>query len=174
MDESGFSLQPSVPYAWQKRGQRLSIGCKRDKRRLNVLGVLGLNGRLFAYYNTKPIDSAFVEASLADFFTQSPSAKPVVVILDNAPIHHSKSFKERFGKYEQQDCYVFYLPRYSPHLNLIEHLWHRMKYQWLLKSDYASWKKLKQKITEILSNFGQDYQLSFHKFVNNKIKHNFA
>ncbi len=38
LDESGFSLIPSVPYAWQNIGEYLTINSRRS-RRLNVLGI---------------------------------------------------------------------------------------------------------------------------------------
>ncbi|WP_367235056.1 transposase [Sulfurimonas sp.] len=41
-DESGFNLNPNLPYAWNKIGETLSIPSKRSGN-LNVLGSLNKN-----------------------------------------------------------------------------------------------------------------------------------
>ncbi|KOR27180.1 transposase, partial [Achromatium sp. WMS3] len=38
-DESGFSLEPGVPYAWQPTGETIEIPSSKSKR-LNVLGFI--------------------------------------------------------------------------------------------------------------------------------------
>ena len=52
--------------------------------------------------------------------------KKTVVILDNSPIHRSKKFKAKIAEWEEQDVFIFFLPPYSPELNLIEILWRRI------------------------------------------------
>jgi hypothetical protein len=48
-DESGFNLNPNIPYAWSKIGQTLFIAGKRSQN-LNVLGFLNTkNSDLFSY-----------------------------------------------------------------------------------------------------------------------------
>ena len=43
-----------------------------------------------------------------------------MVVLDNARVHTSKAFQERREAWEKRGLFIFYLPPYSPHLNLIE------------------------------------------------------
>jgi hypothetical protein len=43
-----------------------------------------------------------------------------VVILDNSFIHRSKKFKAKMKEWEEQEVLIFFLPPYSPELNLIE------------------------------------------------------
>src|SRR5450631_101130 len=38
-DESGFTLEPCVPYAWQPRGETIEVPCAKSKQ-LNVLGFV--------------------------------------------------------------------------------------------------------------------------------------
>lgn len=45
-DESGFCLQPPLPYLWQPKGKTLSLPAKAHARRLNVLGFLSKDCRL--------------------------------------------------------------------------------------------------------------------------------
>ena len=47
-DAAGFTLTPSVPYAWQQCGQTLEISSEHSPR-LNVLGFLNLTGAFQSY-----------------------------------------------------------------------------------------------------------------------------
>jgi transposase len=55
----------------------------------------------------------------------------------------------------------FAKPKYSPHLNLIETLWRKMKYNWLKPGDYSSWEALKKAIDDILNSVGKDLKIKF-------------
>jgi hypothetical protein len=44
-----------------------------------------------------------------DDFAQQIKQKTVVV-LDNAPIHHSDEFQEQIAIWEEQDLFIFFLP----------------------------------------------------------------
>ncbi len=87
--------------------------------------------------------------------------KKTVVILDNAPIHKSKKFKAKIEEWRKQDLLIFFLPAYSPELNLIEILWRRIKYQWLSFTAYSSFQNLKENLQSVLLNFGKKYDIIF-------------
>ena len=75
-----------------------------------------------------------INATNADFIIQciddfvSKIEKPTVIILDNAPIHRAHKMLAKRKEWENKDLFVFFLPRYSPHLNRIETLWRKVKY----------------------------------------------
>jgi len=144
-DESGFTMQPYIPYAWQKKGITQRRFARRRKNRLNVFGLMSLSGQLTVYHSEANLDGAFIKNSLDDF-TQKPHTKPYVIVLDNGPIHHAKAVKNEFENWENLGLSIFYLPTYSPHLNPIEILWRFCKYKWLNKTHYKSWSKLKKAI----------------------------
>jgi hypothetical protein len=91
-DESGFSMEPCIPYGWQPPGEYVRITPVGGKR-LNVFGLLSRNNELHAYTIDKNIDSEAVIAFLDDF--AKTITKKTVVVLDNASIHHSKKFNEK-------------------------------------------------------------------------------
>jgi transposase len=45
---------------------------------------------------------------------------PRGVLVDNGSVHTSEAFQEEIPKREKQGLSIFYLPEYSPELNLIE------------------------------------------------------
>jgi transposase len=66
-DESGFSLDPVVPYAWQPIGETIEISAARSKR-LNVLGFLNADkNRLVPFSFECNINTGVVVACFNEF-----------------------------------------------------------------------------------------------------------
>ncbi|MFB5166085.1 transposase [Parageobacillus toebii] len=70
--------------------------------------------------------------NLSSAFYKTYQGKYVLLVLDNARIHHAKQVQEFLRKHEEQIMF-FFLPPYSPHLNPIERLW-----KWLKESGIAN------------------------------------
>jgi transposase len=64
-------------------------------------------------------------------------------------------------EWEEQDVLIFFLPPYSPELNLIEILWRRIKYQWIPFDAYLSFQNLKERLSFVLNNVGKQYDIIF-------------
>jgi len=128
LDEAGFSLIPSVPYAWQNIGEYLTINSQRS-RRLNVLGILNRNNDLKSYVSEQSINSDVVIACIDAFFPQVD--KPTVIVVDQSSIHMSDAILDKLSEWQSRNITIFVLPSYSPQLNLIEILWRFMKYEWI-------------------------------------------
>jgi transposase len=157
-DESGFSLTPEVPYAWQAVGQTIEIPSSRSKR-LNVLGFYNKHQDFQATTVSGYVDSEIVIACF-DQFCRTINKKTVVLV-DNASIHTSDKFKGKLGEWKENGLSVKYLPTYSPELNLIEIVWRFIKYSWLPLSAYLSFKNLKNELQKVLDGIGSEYQITF-------------
>jgi transposase len=123
-DESGFCLTPPIPYAWQAIGETIELP-SGDKRRLNVVGFLSRKQQLHAWTFEASINSAGVIACLDAFCKTIP--KKTVVVIDNASFHTSQAVDDTLSEWEAKGLTLFFLPTYSPELNLIEILWRFMK-----------------------------------------------
>ncbi|WP_291598695.1 transposase [Bacteroides sp.] len=53
------------------------------------------------------------------------------MVLDNASVHRNKKIKELRSLWEQRGLFIFYLPPYSPQLNIAETLWRILKGKWI-------------------------------------------
>ena len=157
-DESGFSLEPSLAYGWQPKAEYVRIAPKKSKR-LNVFGLLSRDSHLQAYSCEQAMNGALIIAFLDDFAKQTK--QKTVVVLDNATIHHSEAFEEKIEEWQEQDLHIFFLPTYSPHLNLIETLWRKIKYEWLKPHHYQSWDTLCQAVEDILLQVGTGFKIDF-------------
>jgi len=157
-DESGFCLVPYVPYAWQESGETISIESTQSKR-LNVLGFMNKRNELEAYTFEGVVDSEIVIRCLDEFCAVLQG--PTVVVMDNASIHTSESFQDQLSRWEKSGLDIFYLPKYSPELNLIENLWRFMKYEWIEFWAYNSWHHLVTYVEDVIKNFGAKYKINF-------------
>lgn len=173
-DETGITLQPYVPYGWQRPGHQVQILCRTKSKRVNLFGLMRLDNQLTVYHSEQSLTGEFIVKSLNDFIGKG-HAKPVVIVLDNGPIHRCQAVYDQQPGWEEQDVYLFFLPTYSPHLNPIEILWRFIKYRWLQKLHYSSWSRLKKAVFAIIRSFGQEYRINFENLVNkNKMKLNSA
>lgn len=148
-----------IARAWQFRGEEIRLLPEKGKR-ISVFGLLKTDceGRFWTSETT--IKTDFVIDCLEEWLTER-GEKPRVLVLDNARIHRSKKMQAKLAEWEERGFYIFNLPPYSPHLNIIEILWRRMKYEWLKPEDYLSFESLIKAIKETLSNLGTQYKINF-------------
>lgn len=158
-DESGFSLLPVVPYAWQAPGERIALKTGSHHRRLNVVGFFRRNHAFTPFLAEGSVCKETVEACI-DAFAET-LAKPTVLVLDNASIHTAGVIEQARTRWQAKGLRLFYLPSYAPELNLIERLWQEIKYRWLPFSAYESWDHLKAAVEEVLLGVGEKYRITF-------------
>ena len=164
-DESGVSLEPCVPYAWQFADERASMPAAKGGG-VNCFALLSRDCRCVAQTTTGSITGDFVAEQL-DRLSLCLST-PTVVVLDNAPIHHGKAMRQRRDAWQERGLYVFYLPTYSPQLNIAEVLWRKLKYEWLQPEDYADKETLHYQVWLALKAVGQSLTINFSPFRQNE------
>ncbi len=160
-DETGISELAYVPYGWQERGENLAISASHGKQ-INCFGILSRDNKLFSKTTIGSINADFI----VDFFEEFSFkiSKQTVVVLDNARIHLAQKVKERFKYWQDRGLFIFYLPPYSPHLNIIERLWKELKSRWLKPDDYLSFDNLRYATLDCLKNVGTNLKINFSKY----------
>ena len=158
-DESGFCLTSAIPYGWQFPGEHVATQ-PRHSQRFNVLGLFNATtNELHTAARETSVDAAFVIDTLDAWV--ATRTRPTVLVLDNARLHHAATFQARLQDWEDRDVHIFYLPTYSPHLNKIETLWRKVKYEWLRPEAYADFKTLKTAVWHILDRVGLQFTIQF-------------
>lgn len=159
VDESGFCLQPYVPYLWQRKGQTVGLPAQAHSRRLSVLGFLSRQGNLCSFPTQEKLTAQFVVERI-EVLLLSVSC-PTVLVLDNATVHRSKLVQAKRPEWKRKGLRLLFLPPYSPHLNKIEVLWRQVKYRWLCPEAYTDFETLCRSVNDILAQVGAKYQISF-------------
>ena len=135
-DESHVCTEGYVPYGWQFRDEDVHIPSQKIAR-LNIFGMTTRDNRYEGFTSRGSITAE----KLSDFLDRmslQPRKRNTVVVLDNASIHRSKLVKELRPIWESRGLFLFYLPPYSPHLNIVETLWRILKGKWIRPQDYES------------------------------------
>ncbi len=126
---------------------------------LNCFGLLSRSNQ--CHFKTTP--STITRAFVFDYLEQLSFRikKLTVIVLDNASVHTAKIIQDRPKVWEERGLVLFYLPKHSPHLNLIEILWPMLKYLWLKPEDYAEEQLLFYKTTQALAAVGTSLRINF-------------
>lgn len=158
LDQSGFSLMPYIPYGWQEKNETIIIKSRTGKR-INVIGLMNRKNELDYEIIKHSVNSKDVIKFLDNF--SHKLNKKTVVVLDQASIHTSDNFIDKLEEWKQKSLEIFWLPTYSPKLNLIEILWKFIKYEWIDIEAYSSQKSLVKYLKKVLDNFGREYVINF-------------
>ena len=160
-DESRVCLEPCVPYGWQFTGEDVFMPSSKGPG-LNCFALLSRANDLLFETTRQRVTSEFIVEQLErlSFAVQ----KVTVVVLDNARVHTSRQVQERRPFWQQRGLLIFYLPPYSPHLNIAERLWRKLKYEWLQPADYATTDGLFYQVRQALAAVGKGLKIRFSDF----------
>ena len=160
-DESRVSLQPCVPYAWQFGDEEVFMPSDKGVG-VNCFALLSRANDCRFVTTKSTIDATFMVEQLEtlSFSLQ----RQTVVVLDNASAHVAKRVQERRAFWQDRGLFLFYLPPYSPHLNIVEVLWRKLKYQWLRPQDYLESQTLFYQVHQALAAVGTLLKIHFATF----------
>ena len=159
MDQTGVSLTPVVPYAWQPIGKQVPLACQPSQN-LTVIGFMSKACRFHGFRFEGAATAKVIICCIEEFI--ETITKPAVVILDNASIHTAKIVQAKHEEWKQQGLTLYFIPPYSPELNLIERLWLELKYRWLDHPSYfQSLNELRTALDETLAMIGKKYLITF-------------
>ena len=153
-DEATFSLVAEVPYGWQPIGERTEIELSGKRQAIHVLAIDNeSNHTTTAFLHRGSINGDTVISCIDDFAKHI--RKLTVLVLDNATPHTCKKLLSHIDEWEQRGLILYPLPSYSPELNLIEHLWKKVKYTQLPITAWKTVQTLCQHLTNIFNETGR-------------------
>ncbi|NDV84993.1 IS630 family transposase [Bacteroides sp. 51] len=157
-DESHVCTEGYVPYGWQFPGENIYIPSERAKR-LNIFGMTSRDNSFEGFCTSEPIDAT----KIADFLEQLSFGldKKTFVVLDNASVHRNTIIRQRRPIWEKRGLFIFYIPPYSPHLNIIETLWRVMKGKWIRPQDYTCADTLFYATNRVLAAIGKGLRINY-------------
>jgi transposase len=134
-DESHVCTGGYVPYGWQLPGEQVCIPSQRAAR-LNILGMIDCKNHYEGFTTMESITTDKV-VSFLDAFSYRVY-KDTFIVLDNATVHRNHKIRELHPVWEKRGLFLFYLPPYSPHLNIAGTLWRILKGKWIRPQDYMN------------------------------------
>lgn len=163
-DESHVCTQGYVPYGWKLPWVDVHVPAQKG-RRLNIFGMISRDNRYHGFTTEESINAdKFI--SFIDSFSLSIKKKTFVVLY-NSTVHRNKKINDLRAIWEERGLYIFFLPSYSPELNIAETLWRVLKTKWLLPADYVSADYLFYAATMALANVGTMESIAFSPFYHN-------
>jgi transposase len=160
-DEASVSLTPCLPYAWQFKDEEVSMPSEQGKG-VNCFALLSRDHRTVIETTAQTLTSQFLFEQFERF--SIGLKKLSVIVLDNAAVHRGRIIKERLAIWQQRGLYLFYLPRYLPHLKIVETLWRKLKYEWLAAKDYETRDTLCYAVRLALKSVGTSLRINFSGF----------
>ncbi len=160
-DAARVSMNAVVPYGWQGADEDVFMPSTPGAG-INCFAVLTRTNWCQFATTRHSITSQFVLEQV-EHLSMSVS-KLTVLVLDNAPVHTAKLIQERRAAWAARGLYVLYLPRYAPHLNIVERLWRKLKYEWLAPKDYETTEGLCYTVRQALAAVGTRLWINFSRF----------
>jgi transposase len=133
-DESEALTHPYLAHCWAERGADLRVEAPGRAEKRALLGVLDHARRELIVITSATKRSGDVAGLLGRLdrdYAPRPgrASRPVVLVLDNGPIHTSRATREALG--ERPWLRVEWLPSYAPELSDIERSWRDLKRHYL-------------------------------------------
>jgi transposase len=130
-DESEALTHPYLAHVWAKKGADLRIPAPGQSAKVAMLGVLDWARRELIVQTSRTKRSSDFIALLEEIDRRygpklGVALQPLVLVLDNGPIHTSKASRAALAE-RAHWLTVEWLPKYAPELNDIEGLWRDLK-----------------------------------------------
>jgi len=170
-DESEALTHPYLARAWARRGADLRVPAPGQAKKIAIMGSLDWARRkLIVTTSRSKRGSDFIThlQELDRLYGPRPGrpAKPVVIVLDNGPIHVSQATRAALAE-RAHWLTVQWLPKYAPELNDIEIVWGDLKARHLAHQTFADLLSLDNAIHHAVTVLNS--QRTRHPLVNQRI-----
>src|SRR3954447_1207834 len=130
-DESEALTHPYLAHVWAKKGADLRVPAPGQSAKVAMLGGLDWTRRKLIVRTSRTKRSSDFIALLEEIDRRygpklGAALKPIVLVLDNGPIHTSKASRAALAE-RAHWLRVEWLPKSAPELNDIEGLWRDLK-----------------------------------------------
>jgi transposase len=126
VDESTIGWLPVLVACWMKKGSQKRIPTPGQQQWRHIFGAYNWVTDEVVYLICEKRTSDNFIAFLDHLVQQHSRERPLVIVLDNGPIHRSKATQAAFALLENELLPLF-LPKYCSQLNPIERFWKHLK-----------------------------------------------
>src|SRR3954469_14184249 len=159
LDEAEALTHPYLARCWARRGVDLRIEAPGQAKKRAMLGAFDpVHRRLLVHTSATKRSTDFVALldQLGAAYGTAERARPLVVVLDNGPIHRSKLTTKALA--ERPWLTLEWLPKYAPELNDIERCWRDLKQHQLANRTFADANALERAIPDAVARLNHERQ----------------
>ena len=159
-DESEALTHPYLAHTWAERGADLRVQAPGQARKVAMLGVLDAATREVLVH-TSPTKRSSDFIALLELLDRAygpqpgQERKPIVLVLDNGPIHTSKASLTALAA-RSAWLTVEWLPRYAPELNAIEGTWRDLKRHHLAHRTFRDADELDRAVHQAVADLNRE------------------
>ena len=142
-------------YCWQFKGKSntKTINSNSGRKRLNIIGSIDALSLEPTIILTEANCNTELMISYLKHIKEKYSDKDqITIILDNAS--YNRAYDTQYYA-EKLGIELYYLPPYSPNLNLIERLWKFFKKKVMKNKYYENYKEFKNSVSDFFKNFNK-------------------
>ncbi len=157
LDESEALTHPYLARCWAPRGADLRIPAPGQARRRVLLGAWHpVERHLLVQTSATKRSTDFIALldGIGTVYGTTERTRPLVVVLDNGPIHTSKATTKALA--ERPWLTVEWLPNYAPELNDIEHRWRDLKQNHLANRTFPELDDLDRTIHQAVHDLNRE------------------
>jgi hypothetical protein len=143
-----------------KKGRQKRVKSPGKNKKCCVFGAWCYGRGLFVYH-TQPAKNAWGVRHIIDRLRRRAqrTGRRIVMVMDQGNPHHAKAV-HRDLELAAPWIEVFWLPHYSPELNLIERLWKHVKGSRLANVLFASFQQFLEHVEGTLADFARHPDIS--------------
>jgi transposase len=149
-DECHFRDGQTVHKTWFKKGQQKKVIVSGAPIFTSMFGAVNALSGEFLYQTAEKCNAQSFQVFL-ETILETHKGKKVIMVLDNARYHHAKVLQP-FLEENSDRLTLFFLPPYSPNLNMIERVWKLVKESVLANCFYENLTCMIQAIQEFSDN----------------------
>jgi transposase len=133
---------------WIRKGTRKELPTNAGKKRMNIVGALGLEDMALLTQEFETVDHEAIILFLKNLQIRMPTATAINVVLDCAGYHTCPAV---MAYVKTSRIRLHYLPPYSPNLNVIERCWKIMHEHVTNNRYYPTFKTFADAVLEFLT-----------------------
>ena len=152
--------------AWIEKGKIKTIKSNTGRSRININGVYNAESQEILIHESQTINAETTIAFLKEIEEYYQNKTRIIIIVDNARYYKNKKVTEYL---ETSKIEFWFLPPYSPNLNLIERLWKFLRKKIINNKYYESFKKFRTSILSFFENTDR-YKEEIARFIGQKMQ----
>lgn len=157
----------SPAYGWIRRGVEKELVANSGRQRLNLHGALNAETNELIIQRVDSVNAQATVELLKAIDAANPSAPHIHLIVDNAGYYHAQAVSDYLESGASR-IQLWFLPPYSPNLNLIERVWKFFRKKVMNNRYYATFKEFTEETLmffECLSEYADELRtLLTHNF----------